>query len=645
MFAAPLSHAWPLLIWLCWALHAGEPSLESEFLEPPKNATRPCVSLRWDDAEQTGEAWLSRQLERVRDVGAGGVLLTMPVADEAVWETLIKTVARARQMGLDVGLRDFCLSSEEASVVPRARRLVWSSVLVTHHTESATNALPQVMSPEGAYETLANLAVPVGSGEVQPHQIVDLSHGALPTGGVWRIYRFGQTDVKPPLIDGLEGTALFRHVNQWLFANQNRLKQTYGSTLQWYQFSGTGNSEMAWPRDLPAVFLKRSGLGLVRYLPALVDVPVGGETTAAYVRQQVVDSIRDVWRERFGKNVNELVHEAGLEAGIRIDQIPVDPEEAAVYFRRPTLVSARSEEQREANVRASGGARALGRRYVIGQLALASVKATPAAALLPFPWKHEVDALLSDGATRILLETARGLSAEDEGFRQMREGCRYSHRCQMMLQQGQPVADFLVWSSRVPPQLEGYSCDFANGPMLESAVVRNGAIRFESERLYGALAVTADVLRDTREERLIRQIAGRGVRVWLVAVGLPKEETVFARLLEGAVVKPRVLRGNGAEGLPAADFQWRTEVEDMKIRFLHRRASSHEIYFVVNASAAAGPLICTFRDTGNGVPTRWNPVSGEAGLVLQEVSRSADGSVTASLFLEPHDACFVVFDR
>ena len=638
------AHGWALPVLACLTLQAGESGLEEQFAEPPLNATRPSVSLTVD-AEGTGREWLSRQLERVRDIGAGGVLLTVPVATEAVWETLAQTAVRAKHLGLDMGMRDFYLSAEEMAAAPQARRLVWASGLVSNQADFATNAWPQVFRPGGAYQEVAYLAVPGSEGEVQPHQIADLSQGSTPTGGVWRVYRFGLADVEPQQVDGYERTAFFRHVNQWLFASQSRLKQTYGSTVLWYQVSGPAGCELTWPRDLPDEFLKRSGLGLVRHLPALAGVAVGGGATAAYVRQQVAQTVREVWRDRFGKNVNELVHEAGLEAGIRIDQVPVDPEETALYFRRPTLVPARSEAQRDANVRAAGGARTMGRRYVIGQLDLRSVPPTPAAALLPFPWKHEVDRLLSDGATRLLLESGGGVPSEDGAFRQLRECCRYAHRCQTMLQQGAPVADLLVWALKPPPLLEAYSCDFANGPMLESAAVKNGVIQFDSERSYGILAVTAEVLRDKRAERAVRQIAARGVSVWLVAAGAADEEAVFARMLDGAGPKIRAVRAGGAEGLLAADFQWRTDAAEMKVRFLHRRSSEHEVYFVVNDGPAAGPVTCTFRDTGKGVPSRWDPVSGETGLVEQEPRREADGRVTGSLFMVPHDACFIVFDR
>jgi hypothetical protein len=377
-------------------------------------------------------------------------------------------------------------------------------------------------------------------------------------------------------------------------------------------------------------------MGLMRYLPALAGVAVGGEETAAYVRRQVAQTVRELWRERFGRIVDEGVHEAGLEAGIRIDQVPVDPVEAGLYFSRPVLPSAQEAAGREANVLAAGGARALGRRHVMGSLPPFDPSPTPAAALLPFPWKHDADRLLADGATRLLLEAGAGLPGEDAAFRQFRAGCAYVQRCQVLLQQGEPVADVLVWAAAPPAALAAYSCDFVNGPVLATAAVRDGRIRFDSGRAYGVLAVTGEVLAEPDAERRVAQLAGRGVEVWVVDGG----EAAAARLREGGR-KVSI----GAEGV-LPDFAWRSDGEGLNLRFLHRRVDGHEVYFVVNDGVEAGTAVCTFRDAGQGAPARWEPLDGGIGVVERGlVRREGDGRVSVPLFLAPHDACFVVFER
>ena len=83
----------------------------------------------------------------------------------------------------------------------------------------------------------------------------------------------------------------------------------------------------------------------------------------------------------------------------------------------------------------------------------------------------------------------------------------------------------------------------------------------------------------------------------------------------------------------------------MRLHFMHRQTGEHEIYFVINDSETAGPVECVFRDTGKGVPARWDPAKGEIGVLADNARRRADGSVTAAFFMEPFDACFIVFER
>ena len=256
------------------AVNACGMELDEQFRAPPPNAARPCIALAADREGLLGEG-VGRQLERARDIGAGGVLLAVPTADEAVWEGVTRALDRARQLGLEAGLTDFFISQNEAESAPRAKKWVWSAETVRPDSDGVSRMTPRVATPPDSYRSVTCQAVPVGVTDLHPHHLVDLSAQSLPTGGVWRVYRFGVVDAEPPQIDPYDGTALFRHVNQWLFACQSRMKQTYGSTLLWVLLPGLSRTDMAWTVDLPEMFLKRSGLGLNRYLPAWTGVAVG----------------------------------------------------------------------------------------------------------------------------------------------------------------------------------------------------------------------------------------------------------------------------------------------------------------------------------------------------------------------------------
>jgi len=598
------------------------------FRDPPANASRPSVALGLDIL-RAGDAEARRQLASLCACGAGGVLVRAARGDEADWQTLARVAAACGDLGLELGFCDLAVPGEKTS---RLRCLTWTARM-SGTGESA------VYRPADGYREIARLAVPIQN-EVLAHQVVEWTSGAEPS-GAWRIFRFGCVDENPPRVDGFDKLAVSRHINRLLVECQNRLSGTYGTTLLWYQASGPGRTELHWFDDLPDVFLRDSGLGLTRHLPVLAGVDVGGEKTAAYVRMHIAQAIREAWRERFAEKVDELVHEAGLEAGIALDEAPLEPEDVALHFRRVTLAPARSAEQRVRNVRAAGAARALGHRFVVGRLDLAHVTPTVAQPLLPFLGKHEVDWLFCDGANRLLLAWPDTVPADGEGYARMQSVCRYAHRCQAALQRGDAACDFLVWSDGLPKALAGYSCDYANRAVLAAASEGKGEIVLESGRRYRDLAVSADAVRDPADAGRVRQLAAAGVRVWLVARGASDEEDVFARLSTATGIR-RFGAPDGGVGAP--DFLWTADMAGVEVRFVHRRSAEEEIYFVANVGPSGGTATCSFRDAGRGVPSRWDPVGGEETEDVQAV-RGADGRMAVTLFLGPHESCFVVFAR
>ena len=628
---------------LCAPLAAAADGLEGEFLEPESVLARPVVELSLPLSGMSYEP-AAAQLDRAREMGAGCALLTVGTADAKIWDLLAGLMARAREIGIDLGFRDFFVTPEEEAALPRLRRLTWAAYPAQGPMELGTNVLPSVFRDDDAFRRLGFMAMPEADGGSQALQPVDISGGGRIAEGWWRLIRFGTVECETPMPDYLAGKHLPRHVNRWLSECQSRLSSGYGRTVRWYQISMPPCRELVWSEDLPAEFLKLSGLGLERHLPALAGFKVGGEAVTEHVRRQWAVAVKSLWRERIGKTIDELVYAAGLDAGISIDQSPLDPEEVAMYFRRPMINCSRDEVSAQANRRAAGGARAMGRRLVTGRLATTEATNSPVAAILPFPWKRAVDRLLADGATRILLDIG-GVVPNGNRLGGLSELCLYLQRCQTLLQKGEPVADMLVWADALPSVLDGYSFDCANAVMLESAFFENRCVCFESERSYRHVAVTAESLRRAGADKLIRQLTSKGVVVWLVPTGENEEEQVFGSLSQG--------HGDGevrrfrerAGGLPAADFVWRSDEADIRLRFLHRRTAGREIYFVVNDSDVAGPVECVFRDTGRGVPARWDPVKCEVGLLDGNAARLPDGRVSAAFFMEPFDACFIVFER
>lgn len=616
-------------------------TVAERFKNPAFDATRPGLALMFDTSTETRDTFL-RQLERTRELGAGSVLVTFLGPSETILSSIEWVAAACQRLGLELGVCDFLTS--EAEHKGSAQRLIWHMTSVIADQQGAVTNLPLIVEHRDTRcRELARLAVPVhADGVIQAYQIVDLSQATLPTNGEWRIYRFCLTDMDPPVMDSLAGPPLFRHVNQMLATWQSRLPKTYGSTLLWYHFTGVPPGELVWPEDLPKLFLKRSGLSLMRYLPALASVPVGGKETAEYVQKQVTFSVREAWRQRFATPVDELVHEAGLQAGIARETVPVDPEEVALFFERPMFSSAQDAREEGCNRRTAGAARVMARRFVIGRIPMNAVSKAETVPLLSFSWKHEADRLLCLGATRLLLALPEGIPGEDVPYRDLLAGCTYVRRCQLLLQHSEPVADFLVWTDQAVPQCRAWMCDYVSQAMLETAVVKGGCLIFGSERTYSSLIISPGIWQNKENERLLLRFVKQGAHLWLMA---ENEQVVAAnQWVQRGGASVRVWPVDGAVGL-AADFSWHAEVLDLQLRFIHHRTPEYEFYFVINDSDEAGPVTCTFRDTGTGVPMRWDPVEGATDLEVQGAVRRLDGCVEAPLFMAPHDACFIVFER
>lgn len=633
-----------LAAWLCASLMTAKGAdLEREFLEPSSVTAKPVVELSLTLAGMSCER-AAEQLDRACEMGAGCALLTVGTADAKTWDLLVALMARAREIGIELGFRDFFVAHDEAAGVSRLRRLSWAAYPMLGPAELGTNAFPSVFRDNDTFRPLACLAMPEADGGVQSFQPLDISAGGNITAGGWRLFRFGTVEVVPPVPDYFVDKRLTRHVNRWLSECQSRLSRGYGRTVRWYQMSMPSCREAVWTEDLPAEFLKLSGLGLERNLPTLAGFTVGSEAASEHVRKCLAAAVRSLWRERIGKTVDELVYAAGLDAGLDIGETPLDPEEVALYFRRPMIDVSHSEVSARTNRRAAGGARAMARRLVTGRLVTEAETPAPADAILSFPWKREVNRLLADGATRILLD-AGGVVPGSGRVGGLRELCLYLHRCQTMLQKGEPVSDMLVLGDAPPAALDGYMCDCANGVMLESVFFEDGRVCFESERSYRHVAVTAAALRQAGAEKLVRRLVANGVKVWLVPTGAGDEEQLFGRFSQdGRDGEVRRFREE-AGGMPAADFTWRTTEAGMRLHFLHRQTNEREIYFVSNDSETAGTVECVFRDAGKGGAARWDPAKGEIGMLAGNARRRADRSVAAAFFMEPFDTCFIVFER
>jgi len=91
--------------------HAAE-TLAERFQNLPRSAQGPDAVLRIDVLDT--DTALAR-MGQLSGMGFGGVLLTLPVADDNTWEKITSLVKRASDLRMEVGIRDFPLSTHETA--------------------------------------------------------------------------------------------------------------------------------------------------------------------------------------------------------------------------------------------------------------------------------------------------------------------------------------------------------------------------------------------------------------------------------------------------------------------------------------------------------------------------------------------------
>lgn len=243
----------------------------------------------------------------------------------------------------------------------------------------------------------------------------------------------------------------------------------------------------------------------------------------------------------------------------------------------------------------------------------------------------------------------------------------YLARCQYLLQQGRFVADVLYFYGEgaaagvehrrlkpAPPGGDDY--DVCNADIfLNQMSVDHGDIILKSGMRYRVLVLpdtdrmTAPVLKKVRwlvragatvygpkpamspsladNDAVVRKLAAE---VWGNADGLKITSHVFG--------KGRVLWGESlAAALPAApDFS----ASQLGMKFIHRRTSDGDIYFVSNQRKSPRTVNCSFRVTGK-TPEFWYPDSGRIEKVaLYDIT---NGITTMPIQFDPVGSVFVVF--
>lgn len=256
----------------------------------------------------------------------------------------------------------------------------------------------------------------------------------------------------------------------------------------------------------------------------------------------------------------------------------------------------------------------------------------------------------------------------------------YLARCQHLLRQGRFVADFLYYTGEdaprqvqmpdelVPPPPAGYDFDYCDPRALERLVVREGRLVLPSGMSYRVLVLPDS---DRMSLPMLGKIAGLVAEGAVVVGPRPRrapglagrggDSEEVARLADavwgdcdGSAVTSHGY-GRGVvywnEDLPSMveelgllpDFEWRPaggEYPADDIRWIHRRGSGGDIYFVSNQADRAVSAEAVLRTAGRGAEL-WDP---DTGAMTRALTRTVGSERTAvTLELDPAGSVFVVF--
>ena len=250
---------------------------------------------------------------------------------------------------------------------------------------------------------------------------------------------------------------------------------------------------------------------------------------------------------------------------------------------------------------------------------------------------------------------------------------KYIKRCNMMLQQGQYVADVAYFIGEDAPKMigvtdpplpKGYSYDYMNGDVInQKLTVKGGKLVLPNGIAYSILV-------------------------------LPKLETMRPELLakikdlvqQGAVVLgPRPSRSPSLQNYPAADQQVKELADELwgnvdgaatkvnhygkgmvmsgmdlqealnmlkvipdlkmnndQVLFIHRRLQDGAVYFLSNQNNNPVNVAATFRISGKR-PELWNAIDGSTRNLPSYTE--TDSTTSVPLQLAPHESAFIVFKQ
>ncbi|MFP4845008.1 glycosyl hydrolase [Winogradskyella sp. PE311] len=287
------------------------------------------------------------------------------------------------------------------------------------------------------------------------------------------------------------------------------------------------------------------------------------------------------------------------------------------------------------------------------------------------------DRAWSEGITRFIFHTyvhqpwdvAPGLALSYHGFdfnrlntwwSQSKPYMDYLARSQYLLQQGENVADVLVFTGESSPNIGfikpeikqmGFDYDLIGANKLKDLTVKNGTIYSSVGNTYKVLVLpNSDFIKPETLQK-INELVDGGATV------IGKQPSQSPSLTDypnnDEVVKSYVdeLWGKGLVKESSIETVLRNQTPDFKIEsddktdlsFIHRKTDDVDIYFIANARKEARDIVARFRVSGK-QPEIWNSETGEIKDVVV-FKENTDETTTILLQLAMEESIFMVFKK
>lgn len=503
--------------------------------------------------------------------------------------------------------------------------------------------------------------------------------------GEWVILRFGHTPIgttnrpAPPEAKGLEvdkmsKTAVDAYWKGGVQPIIDKLGDLIGGTVNNCLIDSYEVETTNWTKGFETQFENLRGYDLTSYLPTLAGYYVeSGEISERFL-WDFRRTIGDLIAENYYAHFADLCHKNGMQFSVEPYWGPFDNMQVGAtgdivmcefwsggypFFDSPKFVS---------SIAHLNGSSIVGAESFTG---IGGWDKHPANI------KSIGDRAWTEGITRFIFHTyvhqpwdvAPGLALSYHGFdfnrlntwwSQSEAYMNYLARSQFLLQQGQNVADALVFTGEsspntgfIKPEIKamGFDYDLIGANKLKDLTVKNGTIYSSVGNAYKVLVLPNSDFIKPETLKKVKELVDGGAKV----IGKQPSKspsltnypatddavkTYVEDLWANGLVKDSPLEAILAE--KTADFKIESS-DNTDLSFIHRKTGDADIYFIANARKEARDIVARFR-VSDKQPELWNSEKGtiEDLVVFKE---NEDGTTTMPLQLGMEESVFIVFKK